>query len=147
MAKYIKLYGQQGIPVGFTECTEEVESALGDARVKLYDEQKRLVGFRVSEEVVTPRACYRDTCASFIDDGDGGYSSNLASSFEGYTTGNYELNVYDIVPQRFAETAGASNIVYSNGVISFTIENVETFSSDGAIRFYVGDTLYHIDLV
>jgi len=47
MANFIKLYDKQGIPVGFTECTAEVESALGDANVVFYDENGLPLGFRI----------------------------------------------------------------------------------------------------
>lgn len=46
MSKYVKIYNEQGIPVGFTECTEEVESTLGYASVVFYDENGLPLGFR-----------------------------------------------------------------------------------------------------
>ena len=90
MANYIKLYDKQGIPVGFTECTEDVESALGDARVKLYDEQQRLVGFRVEGGEGAPY---------FITIGGTEGSSSIVSQrfgpFVGY--GNFTVNIPESV--------------------------------------------------
>lgn len=101
----------------------------------------------MSAEVVTPRACYRNQCALFREGLDGIYACDLSEAFDGNSPGDYELSIYDIVPERFDSAAGVTNIVYSAGVISFTIENIESFYGDGAIPFYVGDTLYIISLI
>lgn len=48
MSKYVKIYNEQGLPLGF-KGYNDVSSAIGDANVKLYDDKGRLVG--VSESL------------------------------------------------------------------------------------------------
>lgn len=51
MSKYVKIYNEQGLPLGF-KGYNDVSSTIGDANVKVYDSKGHLVG--MNEIEVTP---------------------------------------------------------------------------------------------